>query len=163
MSMRPDEPIHPRIWTFLHLAQYAVFILYIVGMSMSRDDINKAAVVLLTVVFALQSTICIYFYFHRAARKCDQRLVLVAVMSIPFLAVRVGYGVSRMFVDEDAPYRSNVAIAALLQYLMEFVVVGLFVYAGVRLVPRKAKKGDGESQFKLLNPEGGQRDSRSEP
>ncbi|EHK22925.1 uncharacterized protein TRIVIDRAFT_60258 [Trichoderma virens Gv29-8] len=139
-SMLSFKPIHQRVWTFLQLAQYAAFILYAVGMGMGRTDLNEASTIIVAATFVVQVAICAILsrYMHHAARY--SRLLLVAIISIPFLAVRVAYGIATTFVTSDSPFNrgvTGVVISAFLQYAMEFVAATLFLYAGVVLLPPK--------------------------
>ncbi|KAJ6132063.1 hypothetical protein N7471_007278 [Penicillium samsonianum] len=134
------KPVHKRAWTFLHIAQYAAFILYAVGMGMGRTDLNRAASIIVVVVFAVQVAICVVLFRHKRELPGDNRLLLVAITSIPFLAVRAAYGLSTMFVASDSAFitgLTNVLVSAFLQYLMEFIVSTLFLYAGVAFLPPK--------------------------
>jgi hypothetical protein len=58
----------------------------------------------------------------------------ISLMSIPFLTVRVAYGLSLSFIASNSPFirgRTNVIASAFLQYLMESIVTTLFLYAGI--------------------------------
>ncbi|KAF9889632.1 hypothetical protein FE257_007140 [Aspergillus nanangensis] len=150
IAFRPRDPIPPRCWTCLHLAQYAVFILYIVGMAIPNDSVSTAASLMVAGIFAVQSGIAVWLRIRPESRKCDQRLVTTALLSIPFLAVRVAYGVSLIFVPSDGPWSANVTAMALLQYLMEFVVMGLFLYTGIALFPPKIDRKDSHSEIPMI-------------
>jgi hypothetical protein len=134
------KPVHQRVWTFLQLAQYAALILYAVGMGMGRTDLSEAATIIVAISFAVQVAICAILYRYINHPVCDRRVLLVAVVSIPFLAVRVSYGIATTFVAIDSTFNrgiTGVVISAFLQYLMEFIATTLFLYAGVALLPPK--------------------------
>ncbi|OKP02004.1 hypothetical protein PENSUB_7234 [Penicillium subrubescens] len=134
------KPVHNRAWTFLHIAQYAAFILYAVGIGMGRTDLNRAASIIVVFVFVFQVAICVVLFRHKHELVRDNRLLFVAITSIPFLAVRVAYGLSTVSVASESAFitgLTNVLPSAFLQYLMEFVVATLFLYAGVVFLPPK--------------------------
>ncbi|KAL4783738.1 hypothetical protein BJX76DRAFT_245232 [Aspergillus varians] len=162
-----SAPIRPFIWTLLHLSQYAAFILSIVYTFTGRDDLSHAAAIIVAFLFACQFSICVIFYArlrhtHAGDHKqpSDQGndkktnlLLLLALSSTPFLAVRVIYMLLSTFAnspdfkgkdldgDGDADTPANVYVVAFMQYLMEFIVFALFVYAGFIMPPlRKAKE-----------------------
>ncbi|PLB50917.1 hypothetical protein P170DRAFT_425210 [Aspergillus steynii IBT 23096] len=118
-AMLPFKHIDRRAWSFIHLTQYAAFILYAVGLGMGRVDLTRAASILVAVVRKLAG---------------DKRLLRFAVASIPFLTVRVAYGLSTSFIASDTVFMkglTHVLATAFLQYLMEFIVTTIFLYAGV--------------------------------
>lgn len=91
-------------------------------------------------------------------------LVLLALSSTPFLTVRVIYMLLSTFAnsppfkgrdlngDGDADTPANVYVVAFMQYLMEFIVFALFVYAGLVMPSlRKAKEMEKEKKNNLLN------------
>ncbi|KAE8337781.1 hypothetical protein BDV24DRAFT_166915 [Aspergillus arachidicola] len=150
-SMLGFKPVHQRVWTFLQLAQYAALILYAVGMGMGRTDLSEAATIIVAVTFIVQVAICAILsrYMHRSA--CNSRLLLVAIISIPFLAVRVAYGIATAFVPSDSAFNRGVTavvISAFLQYLMEFAAAILFLYAGVVLF--RPKCGGSQASSTIL-------------
>lgn len=109
-------------------------------MGMGRTDLNRAASIIVVVVFAVQVAICVVLFRHKRELPSDNRLLLVAITSIPFLAVRAAYGLSTMFVASDSAFitgLTNVLVSAFLQYLMEFIVATLFLYAGVAFLHPK--------------------------
>ena len=172
-----SDPIHPRVWTLLHLSQYAAFILSVIYSFTSRDDLSHAAAIIVTCLFACQVMICIVFYIRLCSLdaatpiherigieedwnhnpKNNKRILLLALCSTPFLAVRVVYTLLSTFAstpefkgrdldgDGDADTPANVYVVAFMQYMMEFIVFVLFVYSGF-VVPslRKAKHAEKE-------------------
>ncbi|KAF3392674.1 hypothetical protein F1880_008624 [Penicillium rolfsii] len=133
------KPIHQRLWTLLQLGQYAAFILYAVGMGMGRTDLTQAATIIVAVSFVVQAAICAVLSRHMHRPAGDSPL-LVAIISIPFLAVRVAYGIATAFVTSDSAFNTGVTgvvISAFLQYLMEFVATTLFLYTGVVILSPK--------------------------
>ncbi|KAL5343240.1 hypothetical protein BJX70DRAFT_394241 [Aspergillus crustosus] len=165
------DPIPARLWTLLHLSQWAAFILSIIFATAGGQNLNRAAAVLVTCLFVSQVVISLFFYQrlrstassgsdfdqqilpdkeqpdHAQNNKTARRLFLILLCGAPFLAVRVVYMVLSAFKrnsiftrvipnDTDTVttnYEStlpNIYIAAFMQSLMEFIVFGLWVYAG---------------------------------
>ncbi|KAL2865092.1 uncharacterized protein BJX67DRAFT_383091 [Aspergillus lucknowensis] len=58
----PSDPTPPRLWTLLHLSQYAAFILSIVYTTTGKQSLSHAAAVIVTCLFVLQAGIAIAFY-----------------------------------------------------------------------------------------------------
>lgn len=109
-------------------------------MGMGRMDLNKAASIIVIVVFVVQIAICFLLFRQKHKLEGDNKLLLVAIASVPFLAVRVAYGLSTTFLASDSAFKhglTNVLASAFLQYLMEFVVTTLFLYTGLTLIPSK--------------------------
>ncbi|BCS19462.1 uncharacterized protein APUU_12290A [Aspergillus puulaauensis] len=170
-----SDPIHPRVWTLLHLSQYAAFILSVIYSFTSRDDLSHAAAIIVTCLFACEVLICIVFYIRlrgdapkhmRIADddNCTQSpdkttLLRLALCSTPCLTVRVVYLLLSTFAngpefqgrdldgDGDADTPANVYIVAFMQYMMEFIVFVLFLYAGF-VIPslRKARRAEKERE-----------------
>lgn len=114
-------------------------------MGMGRADLNKAASIIVVVVFAVQVVICGVLFRHKHEIASENRLLLVAIASIPFLGVHVAYGLSTILVANDSAFingLTNVLVSAFLQYLMEFIATGLFLYAGVVILPGKQLESD---------------------
>jgi H+/gluconate symporter-like permease len=61
-SLRND-PIPPRLWTLLHLSQYAAFILSIVFTTTGREDLSYASAVIVACLFVVLVGILVVFYF----------------------------------------------------------------------------------------------------
>ncbi|KAI9042376.1 fungal specific transcription factor domain-containing protein [Aspergillus affinis] len=152
------DPIPKMMWTILHLTQYAVLILYIVGMSTSRNDLSQAASILVAVLFLVQTAICGMIEYQCRSCKSGRALTTICLISIPFLGVRVAYGLATMYVFSDSRFMtgvSGVVALAFLQYFMEFIVSTLFLYAGVALLPR-TRAGDEERMSVELKENTGQ-------
>jgi uncharacterized membrane protein len=98
---------------------------------------------MVAVIFTMQTGVSVYLVSRPQSRKCDKRLLLVITSSIPFLAVRVFYGMATSFVTSGSSILSNVAVVALLQHLMEFIVIGLYPYTGISFLPQKIEQSDG--------------------
>ena len=114
-------------------------------MGMGRADLNKAASIIVVVVFVVQVVICGVLFRHKHELASENRLLLVAIASIPFLGVHVAYGLSTILVPSDSTFingLTNVLVGAFLQYLMEFIVTTLFLYAGVVFLPGKQVESD---------------------
>ncbi|KAL4795834.1 hypothetical protein BDV19DRAFT_362153 [Aspergillus venezuelensis] len=124
-STFPSDPIRPRIWTLLHLAQYAAFILSIVSATQGYQSVGAAAAIIVACLFACQVAICVIFYLRFRADSAGvgfqvridtdeannglakegargtnvtRRLLYLALASTPFLAVRVLYMLLSTFV-----------------------------------------------------------------
>ncbi|KAL4954659.1 hypothetical protein BDW69DRAFT_205078 [Aspergillus filifer] len=120
-----SDPISPRIWTLLHLAQYAAFTLSVISSFKSRETIGAAAAIIVACLFACQTAICIVFYLRFRADSAgvgfqmqthrddtDSNLVKtkgrgidvtrrplhLALASTPFLTARVLYMLLSTFV-----------------------------------------------------------------
>lgn len=79
--------------------------------------------------------------------------MILATLSIPFLAVRVAYSLATMFLSSDSMFMTGaikVLASAFLQYLMEFRVTSLFLYAGVVLFGM-SKGGVEEARIELAD------------
>ena len=152
---RPVE----KAWSFIHIALYVVFTLFIVGVSAPSQDCNKAAAILVAILFAIQAAICVVFFmtfrsrsYNKGYRDKEGGLIVVALLSIPFLAVRVAYGLADMFTSDGSAFASNVVAMALLQYVMEFVVAALFLYAGFVLLPGMGPERDSGLETRTGSP-----------
>ncbi|KAL4965484.1 uncharacterized protein BDV14DRAFT_199889 [Aspergillus stella-maris] len=66
-STFPSDPIHPRIWTLMHLAQYAAFTLNIVSIIQGRRSLGAAASIIVACLFACQAAIWAVFYLRSRA------------------------------------------------------------------------------------------------
>ncbi|KAL2829061.1 hypothetical protein BJY01DRAFT_261400 [Aspergillus pseudoustus] len=104
----PSTRIPPRVWTLLHLSQYAAFILSIVYSSTGRDDLGCASAVIVACLFLAQVGIVLLFFSslrrepstptskspaspRPLSRAKTTLLIRTLLLSIPFLAVRVAY------------------------------------------------------------------------
>ncbi|KAL4920593.1 hypothetical protein BDW62DRAFT_198893 [Aspergillus aurantiobrunneus] len=105
-----SDPIHRRIWTLLHLSQYAAFTLSVVFTFTSQDSLSHAAAVIVTCLFSCQTLICIVFYIRLRSNSAihhytgdddkhqnpqadskKMKILLLALASTPFLTVRALY------------------------------------------------------------------------
>ncbi|KAL4940020.1 hypothetical protein BDV06DRAFT_27546 [Aspergillus oleicola] len=120
-----SDPIHPRIWTLLHLAQYAAFTLSVVSSFKSHQGLGAAAAIIVACLFACQSAICVIFYLRfrsnqgslalqlqihtgnvdndltkgeRRESDVTKKLLHLALASTPFLTIRVLYMLLATFV-----------------------------------------------------------------
>ncbi|KAL3489247.1 hypothetical protein BJX62DRAFT_158898 [Aspergillus germanicus] len=59
-----NNPIPPRLWTLLHLSQYAAFILSIVFTATGRQDLSYASAIIVACLFAVLVGIVVVFYFE---------------------------------------------------------------------------------------------------
>ncbi|KAL2786450.1 hypothetical protein BJX66DRAFT_30782 [Aspergillus keveii] len=60
-SLRND-PIPPRLWTLLHLSQYAAFILSIIFTTTGREDLSYASAMIVACLFVVLVGIVVVFY-----------------------------------------------------------------------------------------------------
>ncbi|KAL2826499.1 hypothetical protein BDW59DRAFT_161017 [Aspergillus cavernicola] len=58
------DPIPPRLWTLLHISQYAAFILSVIYTITGGDRLSYAAAILVACLFIGQAVICVVFYFR---------------------------------------------------------------------------------------------------
>jgi hypothetical protein len=135
--LRKPDLIPPQVWNYLHWAQLGAFVLSVVGAAGSYQGLVRAAVVIWTVMFIGQSIITITF----ASRSQDtfhyiRQLMEILIYSIPFLVIRMTYALLTTFSLGASPFagdRPNVVAQSLMQYLMEFATITLFLWAGITL------------------------------
>jgi hypothetical protein len=130
-SFKPDAI--PRIvWNILNAVHWAAFIISIIAAARGSDSLSKATIVLLVVGFAIQAVISLTFLRSIGQFNCDRFLVLSSPISIPFLTIRVLYGVLSTFrINSDfGKLNPNIFSLALMQYLMELIVAALFLFVG---------------------------------
>lgn len=103
-------------------------------MAVSNDNLWKAAVILMAVMFAGQTFISIVFAIRtKHLLGYHNRIIIILLSSIPFLAVRVLYAILKQFVTTGSVFggsRPNVVALALMQYLMELIVMAMYLLAG---------------------------------
>ncbi|KAJ0413180.1 hypothetical protein BJY00DRAFT_297307 [Aspergillus carlsbadensis] len=69
----PNDPIHPRLWTLMHLSQYAAFILSIISASTGREDLGYASAIIVACLFV--GLIGIVAVFHFGLRRAPSALI----------------------------------------------------------------------------------------
>jgi hypothetical protein len=99
---------------------------------------RKAAAILLFVSAIFSSGMAIWFLAHlRRVFKTDRIMTILAAASTPFLLVRIVYVMLLAF-DKDPKYSSrtpNIYVQTFMQALMEFIVVGMYLAAGLLCAP----------------------------
>jgi magnesium-transporting ATPase (P-type) len=143
-----------RPFQIIHLAIIVGLILAIVAGSNSSStnpstlhDVQterKAGAVILFVCAILNSLIVCYMVVHiRHVHYGDKVIVWCALLSVPFLLVRVIYIMLLAFDDKDSlfnPISPNIYIQAFMQIFMEFICFALYTTAG--LLSPKMEKGE---------------------
>ena len=126
-------------WRYIPIAQTTAFILGIVAISINSSGLNKAIFVLISILFAFQTYIAVVYYLERRDYEGADRMTPVLVIaSTPWLTIRVVFGVGGAFYRGDW---LGVVGSALMVYLMEVVVVSLYLFAALRIDPRAKKDG----------------------
>ena len=104
----------------------------------------KAASILWLLGFILLMLVALWTVSrHRSILNGEQRLIFAAVLSLPFILVRIIYSVLSAFDNTSSAFSikstSNTAVIvdAIMSALMEFIVVAMFLAAGltVRKIP----------------------------
>ena len=153
-------PIPPRIMRFLNLPVIAALVLAIVGgtneFSSSSGDANnghdliKAAVLIFLVfLFIMAGIVVLTFKNIRQVVPTEKRLVVAGLASLPFLLVRLIYSVISAFdwKSSDFSFLSTsskaVVIQAILSFLMEVIVVTIYLVTGLLTpaIPRGQASG----------------------
>lgn len=154
------QTIPPRTTRFMQLAIIAAIVLAIIGGTKttssdpstqnSGHDLTKAAVVILLIVFIIAASLSLYtFAMKQFVLSSEMRLLYAAVLSLPFIMVRVIYANIAAFDYTSSHFSmlsntdSAVAIRAIMGALMEFIAVALFLWAGLtveRSVERDAER-----------------------
>jgi hypothetical protein len=117
----------------------------------SGVTLRKAASILLFVAFFVLATAAARaFTMLKQTWTGDRTIVYAAAFSLPFLFVRALYYVILTFSTGSTlfnAYKPNVFVQAFMQVLMEFIVFGLYLAAGLKSrkmedAPHAPKKGD---------------------
>lgn len=98
----------------------------------------KIAVILLLVVYVAAAGLCAYtsFYKHKVLAS-ERRLLLASTLSLPFVLIRLTLAFCEAFRPNDPNFNSfsatnnAVIIRALMGILMEWIVVAIFLWAGL--------------------------------
>ncbi|KAL3418651.1 hypothetical protein PVAG01_10367 [Phlyctema vagabunda] len=164
----------PRItWRLLHLSQWAAFILSVVGIASGNERLSKAALIIMATIFAVLSFISVATFIlaipaYILIWSCDQtfgddedtsdllgereRVFTILVCTVPFLTVRVTYGLLDMFVTRGSTFggsQPNVVALGLMQYMMECIVATLYITAGFLVASWRKKVLDEENQTQM--------------
>jgi hypothetical protein len=117
----------------------------------SGISLRKAASILLFIAFfILAAAAARAFIMIKQTWTGDRTIVHVAAISLPFLFIRSLYYVILTFDTESAlfnAYKPNIFVQAFMQVLMEFIVFGLYLAAGLKSpkmedAPHAPRKGD---------------------
>ncbi len=142
--------ISPQIFRVIQLVSTVALILAIVG-GVDQDgsnpsdahtghELSEAASILFLAVLIILAAIAVLTFFRvSAVPQSEQKLVWAALAALPFLLVRVLYTVIVSFSHPGSPFYFqdvDVYISAFMQFLMEAIVVMLFVAAGLA-TPKK--------------------------
>lgn len=115
----------------------------------SGNHLREGAAILLLVVYVLLYAITASCFFKmRAIYEGDRRLVYAALAAAPFLLVRLIYSVCSAFDSHSKLFgfqSANVYVMAFMQYLMEFIVVTIFLAAGLTVPALKGMQTQQES------------------
>ena len=149
--MSPPSPIQPNIFRLLGLVPIVAVILAIIGgidQSSSKPStvssgvtLVRAGVILFLVIFIIFAAITLATFLKlRALSSGEERLLYALALSIPFILVRLIYSV---IVDYAGNPQFNlvtgdVVIQACMASLMEFIVVILYLSAGL-VAPKIAR------------------------
>lgn len=146
--------IGTKIFRPIHIASLAALILSIIGGTdrfktsasdrATGKDLIEAASVLFLVIYLSLAGITIWTLINiRWVLSGERKLIRACAAALPFLLVRIVYTVAVGFSPKDTPfYFTNVSVwaRAFMQFLMEAIGVGIFVFAGLA-TPRMAKSG----------------------
>jgi hypothetical protein len=107
-----------------------------------RDLMEAASIIFLCIYLAL-AAIAVYTQFRiRWVVTTERRLLLAGLLSLPFLLVRMIYTVCAGFSKPGSTFYFqdvNVWAQAFMQFLMEAIVVSLYIFAGI-LTPKVVRQ-----------------------
>jgi hypothetical protein len=115
----------------------------------SGYDLFKAAVILYILALLALAAICFQTFFRRQwILEGEMRLLAAGIISLPFLLVRIIYSIISAFSQGSTTFSiiadrtRAVVVEAIMSVAMEFIVVALFIAAGltVRPIPRSTVK-----------------------
>jgi hypothetical protein len=126
----------------------------------SNDHLSKAATIIVAVIFATQAFISNVFAMQiKNYVEGHKRIMIILISSMPFLTIRVLYGILSTFVTAGSVFggpRPNVVALALMQYLMEFIVVAMYLVAGLWVTSWRDRKS-GEDEIQMMRGSDGAR------
>jgi hypothetical protein len=117
----------------------------------SGVTLRKAASIMLLLGFLILTAATVRaFTMIRQAWSGDRLIIYAAALSLPFLFIRAMYYVVLTFDTKSAvfnAFKPNIFVQAFMQVLMEFVVFGLYLAAGLKSpsskdAPHAPKKGE---------------------
>lgn len=112
-------------------------------------DMLKAAVILYIIALLALAALCFHTFTRRQwILDGEMRLLMAGLLSLPFLLVRIIYSVISAFSQGSATFSiisdrtRAVVIQAIMSVAMEFIVVAIFIAAGLttRSIPRSMVK-----------------------
>ena len=105
---------------------------------------TRVAVIIFVAMFFIQSIITIFTFANiRIVSRGDKQIYVAVALSIPFLLVRLIYSLLAAFDTSSSTFSltvGNVIIEAFMSVLEEFVIVILYLAAGI--IAPKLAKGD---------------------
>jgi len=151
-NMSPASPIHPMIFRILAVAPIIAVILAIVGGSQEAENSDpskvstgtslvQAGVIIFMVTFLIFAAITLATFLRlRSISVGEQRVLYAVALSIPFIFVRLIYSIIVDFAGNSQfnLITGDVVIQACMASLMEFIVVILYLGAGL-VAPKIAK------------------------
>lgn len=144
--MSGNRGIPARVFHFLNLLNLTGLILAIIGgtqMSGSHSanssqghPLTRAAIILFVAVFAILSAITIMRFLPqmRNVLPGEKHILLAVALSIPFFTVRLIYSILTSFGTNPTlfnPITGNVVVQSFMAVLEEFIIVGLYIAAGL--------------------------------
>lgn len=108
----------------------------------------------MALMFVGQTGISIVFAIRLKHLLQNRNWILIILLSsIPFLAIRVLYGLLKVFVTTGSVFGRpgpNVVALAFMQYLMEFIVVTMYLVAAFTITSWKDRKPEkDEEEFRM--------------
>ena len=114
------------------------------------QDFQKAAIIVYLVTFLLLAALAAFTAMKRQhIYGGEQRLLWAALLSLPFLLIRIIYSICAAFDNSSTTFslisdaHTPVAVWAIMSVLMEFIVVSIYLAAGLTLqvIPRQFVRG----------------------
>ena len=136
----------------LVLAIIAATKLYSSDPSTASDglDFQKAAIVVFLVTFLLLAALAVFTAVKKQyIYKGEERLLAAVLLSLPFLLIRLVWSMCSAFDNSSTTFslvssaHTPVAVWAIMSVLMEFIVVSIYIAAGLTLqvIPRQFVRG----------------------
>ncbi|EMC95894.1 hypothetical protein BAUCODRAFT_24881 [Baudoinia panamericana UAMH 10762] len=140
----------------LHIVSLGALIIAIIGgtdrsssdpntMQTGKDLAEAASILFLAILVGLGGIVAQNIMNLRFVLSSEKNLLRAAVVALPFLLVRVIYTVASSFSGPGSPfyYRDeNVYLQAFMQFLMEAIIVTIFIAAGLLTPKAEIKTGN---------------------
>ena len=134
----------------IHLASLAALVIAIIGgIDEAGSDqktgraLMKAACCLFLAIYLALTAITIWSLVNiRWVLATEKKLLQAGALALPFLLVRIIYSVASGFSGPSSPFyfrNVNVYVQAFMQFLMEAIVVCLYIFAGL-MTPKMVKR-----------------------